>query len=176
MAVQEEPKTKKQPEYLEDLPGVGPATAQRLRELGFNTAKELEAAGIGEKKALEVVRAARMGMELSFIHADELLKMRQNISKLSTGSKSIDTLLEGGLESQTITEFYGEFGSGKSQMCHQLCVNVQLPVERGGLSGEALYIDTENTFRPERIIKMAQHLGLDPNEAIKNMVKDRGHS
>jgi len=178
MAVQEDPKLKKQAEYLEDLPGVGPATAQRLRELGFNTveslatatAKELEAAGIGEKKALEVVRAARRGMEFSFIHADELLKMRQSISRLSTGSKSIDTLLEGGLESQTITEFYGEFGSGKSQMCHQLCVNVQLPQERGGLSGGALYIDTENTFRAERIIKMAQHLGLDPNEVNKNII------
>lgn len=178
MAVQEEPKPKKQAECLEDLPGVGPATAQRLREMGFNTveslatatAKELEAAGIGEKKALEVVRAARCGMELSFIHADELLRMRQNVTRLSTGSKAIDGLLEGGLESQTITEFYGEFGSGKSQMCHQLCVNVQLPQERGGLSGAALYIDTENTFRGERIIKMAQHLGLDPNEVIKNII------
>lgn len=178
MAVQEEPKPKKQAECLEDLPGVGPATAQRLREMGFHTveslatatAKELEAAGIGEKKALEVVRAARNGMELSFIHADELLKMRQNITRLTTGSKGIDGLLEGGLESQTITEFYGEFGSGKSQMCHQLCVNVQLPQERGGLSGAALYIDTENTFRTERIIKMAQHLGLDPNEVVKNII------
>jgi len=178
MAVPEEPKQKKQAENIEDLPGVGPATAQRLRELGFHTVeslatattKELESAGIGEKKALEVVRAARNGMELSFIHADELLKMRQNISRLTTGSKSIDSLLEGGLESQTITEFYGEFGSGKSQMCHQLCVNVQLPQERGGLSGGALYIDTENTFRTERIIKMAQHAGLDPNEVIKNII------
>ena len=178
MAVQEEPKPKKQPEYLEDLPGVGPATAQRLREMGFNTveslatatSKELEAAGIGEKKALEVVRAARCGMELSFIHADELLKLRQNVSRLTTGSKAIDGLLEGGLESQTITEFYGEFGSGKSQMCHQLCVNVQLPQERGGLNGGALYIDTENTFRTERVSKMAQHLGMDPNETMKNII------
>jgi DNA repair protein RadA len=178
MAVEETPKPKKQCEILEDLPGVGPATAQRLRELGFNTveslatatANELEAAGIGEKKALEIVRAARGGMELSFIHADELLKMRQNILRLSIGSKAIDALLDGGLESQTITEFYGEFGSGKSQICHQLCVNAQLPIERGGLAGAALYIDTENTFRTERIIKMAEHLGLDPNEVVKNII------
>jgi len=175
---EEEVKPKKQCEILEDLPGIGPATAQRLRELGFNTveslatatARELEAAGIGEKKALDVVRAARGGMELSFIRADELLKMRQNILRLTIGSKTIDTLLEGGLETQTITEFYGEFGSGKSQICHQLCINVQLPSERGGLAGGALYIDTENTFRTERIVKMAEHLGLDPDEAVRNII------
>jgi DNA repair protein RadA len=175
---EQETKPKKHYEILEDLPGIGPATAQRLRELGFHTiealatatSRELEAAGVGEKKALEVIRAARSGMELSFIRADELMKMRQNILRLSTGSKAIDNLLEGGLETQTITEFFGEFGSGKSQICHQLCVNVQLPPERGGLSGGALYIDTENTFRTERIVKMAEHLGLDPNEAVRNII------
>jgi len=82
----------------------------------------------------------------------------------------LDELLGGGLETQTITEFYGEYGSGKSQTCHQLCVNVQLPPERGGLGGAALYIDTENTFRTERIIQMAQHLGLNPDEVVKNII------
>lgn len=174
----EETKTKKHYEILEDLPGIGPTTAQRLRELGFHTVeslatattRELEAAGVGEKKALEVIRAARSGMELSFIRADELMKMRQNVLRLTTGSKAIDNLLEGGLETQTIIEFFGEFGSGKSQICHQLCVNVQLPPERGGLAGGALYIDTENTFRTERIVKMAEHLGLDSNEVVRNII------
>ena len=139
----------KQYERLEDLPGVGPATAQKLRELGFNTVeslataaiKELEPAGIGEKKALDIIRAARSTLSLSFIRADELLKMRQNVQRLTSGSKAIDEILGGGLETQTITEVYGEYGSGKSQICHQLCVNVQLPVERGGLGGGALYVD-----------------------------------
>jgi len=79
-------------------------------------------------------------------------------------------LLGGGLETQTITEFYGEFGSGKSQICMQLCVNVQLPRERGGLEGGALYIDTEHTFRTERIIQMAKHVGLDPKEVVQNII------
>ena len=79
-------------------------------------------------------------------------------------------MLGGGLETQTITEFYGEYGSGKSQICHQLCVNVQLPPERGGLDGAALYVDTENTFRLERIVQMANHLGLDPDEVVKNII------
>jgi DNA repair protein RadA len=82
----------------------------------------------------------------------------------------MNELLGGGLETQTITEFYGEYGSGKSQMCHQLCVNVQLPPEQGGLGGGALYIDTENTFRTERIVQMSQHLGLDPEEVSKNII------
>jgi len=165
-------------ESLEDLPGVGPATAQKLRELGFHTieslatatARELEPAGIGEKKALEIIRLARSSITLSFIRADELLRMRQNILRLTTGSRELDDLLGGGLETQTITELYGEYGSGKSQVCHQLCVNVQLPPERGGLSGGALYIDTENTFRTERIVQMAEHLGLDPQEVVKNII------
>ena len=170
----------KRPKYLtiEDIPGIGPATARRLYDLGFHTVealamatvRELEQAGIGEKKAFEIINAARSSISLSFIRADELLRQRQNILRLTTGSKKLDQLLGGGLETQTITEFYGEYGSGKSQIAHQLCVNVQLPPERGGLNGGALYIDTENTFRTERIVQMAKHLGLDPNEVVKNII------
>ena len=179
MAVEEEVKTQKRKyEHLEDLPGVGPATAQKMRELGFNTvesiataaARELESAGIGEKKALEIIRTARSSLSLSFIRADELLKLRQTVLRLTTGSKTLDELLGGGLETQTITEFYGEYGSGKSQVCHQLCVNVQLPPEHGGLNSGVLYIDTENTFRTERIVQMAQNLGLDPESVMKNII------
>ena len=174
----EAPPEKRKYEHLEDLPGVGPATAQKLQELGFHTvesigtatARELESAGVSEKRALEVIHAARSSMALSFIRADELLQTRQNVLRLTTGSRAMDELLGGGLETQTITEFYGEYGSGKSQLCHQMCVNVQLPPERGGLGGGALYIDTENTFRTERIVQMAQNLGLNPNEVAKNII------
>ena len=183
MAVEEEEEkevstTEKKYEHLEDLPGVGPATAQKLRELGFNTVeslatatiKELDPAGIGEKKAADLIRVARSSISVSFIRADELLKQRQNVARLTTGSKAIDEILGGGLETQTITEFYGEYGSGKSQLCHQMCVNVQLSPEKGGLSGGALYVDTENTFRTERIVQMAQHLGLNLEEVVKNII------
>jgi DNA repair protein RadA len=169
---------KKKYEFIEDLPGVGPATAQKLRELGYHTveslamatARELEPIGVGEKKGFAIIEAARSALGVSFIRADELLKMRQNVLRLTTGSRALDNILDGGLETQTITEFYGEYGSGKSQICHQLCVNVQLPPERGGLNGSALYVDTENTFRLERIVQMSKHLGLEPEKVVKNII------
>ena len=130
-------------EFIEDIPGVGPATAEKLKEMGFHTVeslatatiKELTQAGVGEKQSAKVIAEARDGLALSFIRADELIKMRQNVKRLSTGSKQLDELLGGGLETQTITEFYGEYGVGKSILCHQLAVNVQLPEDKGGLNG-----------------------------------------
>lgn len=168
---------KKRYDTLEDL-DIGSAMTKKLRELGFNTvenlamatAKDLDAAGMNKKNAEKLIRKARQSMPLPFIRGDELVKMRKNVHRLTTGSSMLDKLLGGGIESQSITEFYGEYGSGKSQICHQLCVNVQLPTEQGGLDGAALYIDTENTFRTERIFQMAQSLGLDPEEAIKKII------
>ncbi len=170
--------SKKKYEFIEDLPGVGPATSQKLRDLGYHTveslamatARELEPVGVSEKKAFQIIGAARSSIGISFVRADELYKMRQTVLRLSSGSKAMDKILNGGLETQTITEFYGEYGSGKSQICHQLCVNVQLPPERGGLNGAALYVDTENTFRLERIVQMSKHLGLDPEQTVKNII------
>jgi DNA repair protein RadA len=172
------PPAAKKYEFIEDIPGVGPATSQKLRDLGYHTveslamatARELEPMGVSEKKAFQIIGAARSSLGISFVRADELYKMRQTVLRLTTGSHAVDKMVDGGLETQTITEFYGEYGSGKSQFCHQLCVNVQLPPERGGLNGAALYVDTENTFRLERIIQMAKHLGLDPEQVVKNII------
>ncbi|HDH45474.1 MAG TPA: DNA repair and recombination protein RadA, partial [Thermococcus sp.] len=105
-----------------------------------------------------------------FITAKELVERQKEVLRLTTGSKKLDELLGGGVESQSITEFYGEFGSGKSQICHQLAVNVQLPREKGGLNGTALYIDTEATFRPQRIAEMARAVGLDPDTALEKII------
>ena len=174
----EKPEEKTQYERIEDIPGVGPATAEKLRELGFHTVeslatatiKELQPTGIGEKQAAKIISEARNSLSLSFIRADELMKMKENVRKLSTGSRALDELLGGGLETQIITEFYGEYGVGKSILSHQLCVNVQLPPERGGLAGNALFLDTEQTFRPEWIIRMAEHVGFDVNQAAQNII------
>ena len=168
---------KKRYDCLEDLE-IGSAMSKKLRELGFHTvenlamatAKELEQTGMNKKNVEKLIRKARLSMPLQFIRGDELVKMRQTVLRLTTGSSMLDKLLGGGVESQSITEFYGEYGSGKSQICHQLCVNVQLPPEQGGLGGAALYIDTENTFRTERIFQMSKNVGLDPEDALKNII------
>jgi DNA repair protein RadA len=180
----DEPEKQRQYEAIEDLPGVGPATAEKLRELGFQTVeslaiatvRELVPAGIGEKQAAKIISEARNSIALTFMRADELMKMRQDVQRLTTGSKAIDELVGGGLETQTITEFYGEYGVGKSILCHQLAVNVQLPYEKGGLNGSALYIDTENTFRPEWIIRMAEPLGLDPHETAQKIIYSEAYN
>lgn len=83
------------------------------------------------------------------------------MGKVTTSSKNFDELLGGGMETQAIVELYGEFGCGKTQVAHQMAVNVQLPVEMGGLNGSVIIIDTENTFRPERIDQMVK--GLPPH-------------
>ena len=191
MTAEKEPQTssgsanqEKRYEVLEDLPGVGPATSKKLKEMGFHTieslatatARELEPAGIGEKKALDIIRLSRTGIKLPFVRADELLKQRQDITRLSTSSMVLDDLFGGGLETQTITEFYGAYGSGKSQIGFQLVVNVQLPKSKGGLGGDAVFIDTEGTFRPERIEQIAKALGLDPKNVLKKIYVARAFS
>ena len=165
-------------ELIEDIPGVGPATAEKLRELGFNTVeslatatvKELAQAGVGEKQAAKIITVARDSIATSFVRADELMRMRQNLLRLSMTSKQLDELVGGGLESQTITEFYGEYGSGKSQICHTLSVLVQQPHESGGLEGGAIYVDTEGTFRPERIAEIAEARGFDSAAVLDRII------
>lgn len=170
------------PRELTDLPGVGPATAEKLMEAGFRTFEAIAVAspqelaavtGLSVSIAQRIIAAAREALDIGFKTADEIYERRLKVAKLTTGSSNLDKLLGGGVETQTITEFYGEFGTGKTQICHQLCVNVQLPRERGGLEGRALYIDSEGTFRPERIIAMARALGLNPHEALKNIIVAR---
>ncbi|MBU7016587.1 MAG: DNA repair and recombination protein RadA [Theionarchaea archaeon] len=164
---------------IEDLPGIGPKTAEKLRESGYKTVEKIavasprdlsELAEIGETIAAKIIEAAKEMAEVGgFITAEELAEKRESLGHITTGSKDLDELLGGGIETQAITEVFGEFGSGKSQLGHQLCVNVQLPPERGGMSAGAIFIDTENTFRPQRIIQMAQGLELDSSEVLKTI-------
>ncbi|TMI43059.1 DNA repair and recombination protein RadA [Candidatus Bathyarchaeota archaeon] len=171
-------------EVVEDLPGVGPSTSEKLKELGFHTieslatatVRELVPAGIGEKQAAKIIAEARDSISLSFVRADELMKMKANVRRLTTGSKAFDGLIGGGLETQTITEVYGEYGVGKSILCHQLAINVQLPVDKGGLDGGALYLDTEQTFRPEWIVRMAKTAGLEPTDVAQRIIYSEAYN
>jgi len=169
---------------LENLPGIGEQTAQKLREAGFCTIDAIAAAnlddlgelGISTAKALKMVEAARDQYNVQFHTAAELLEQRKDIAKLTTGSKAFDTMLGGGIETRSITETYGAFGSGKSQVSMQLAVNVQLPTEKGGLAGKAVIIDSEGSFRPERVKQMAETAGLDPEEALSNIQVARAYT
>ncbi len=164
---------------IEELPGVGPATAEKLRDAGYvdlmaiavESPKTLaEVCEIGEASAVKIIAAAKQAADVGgFESGDVILERRKNVHKLTSGSKAFDELMGGGLETQSIVEFFGEFGSGKTQMCFQLAVNATLPEEKGGLDGEVIVIDTENTFRPERIVQMATALDLDPEEILKKI-------
>ena len=165
---------------LETLPGVGPATAEKLSESGYDSYQSLAVAGpgelsasadIGENTAADIVQAAREAADIGdFETGTQVLERREQIGKLSFQVPEVDDLLGGGVETQSITEVYGEFGSGKSQITHQLAVNVQLPTEVGGLRGSAIFVDSEDTFRPERIDDMVR--GLD-DDVIAATLEDR---
>ncbi|MFH1721322.1 MAG: DNA repair and recombination protein RadA [Candidatus Altiarchaeota archaeon] len=163
---------------IKDLPGVGPTTAEKLEEAGYGnveaiataTVGTLQELGIGPSAAEKMIAAAKEkakeGLTKGFESGLEVLEKRKLVGKITTNSKELNSLLGGGIETQAITELFGKFGTGKTQIAHQAAITVQLPVEEGGLNGGAIYIDTENTFRPERIIDMAKGLGLDPDETL----------
>ena len=163
---------------IEDLPGVGAATAEKLREAGYDNFIALavaspgslaDAAGVGEVAARKIINTARDKLEIGFESGDVLLKKREDVIRLTTKSNALDSLLGGGFESGAIYECFGEFGSSKSQIAHQLAVTVQLPRDKGGADGTAIFIDGESTFRPERIVQIAKGLGLDPIKVLKNI-------
>lgn len=172
-------------EDLEDLPGIGPATSERLKNAGYKdvasiasaTPHELAEVGdFGVEAAKKAIEAAKSSLEIGFETADQVHERRKNIGRIKTGSKELDELLGGGVETQSITEFFGRFSSGKSQVGFQLAVNAQKSVENGGLGGKVIFIDTESTFRPDRLMQLAEAQGLDPNEVLKNIYIQRAEN
>lgn len=164
-----------------DLPGVGAATAEKLMAVGYSDlmsiavatpAEIVDATGMGEALAKKLIAVARSSLEMGFESGDELLRRRDNVIKITTGSNALNQLVGGGFETGAITECFGEFGSGKTQIAHMLAVNAQL------ISDDAVtvYIDTENTFRPERIKQFAKGAGLDPEKVLKNIQVARAYN
>ncbi len=179
MAKKDDSEGKVQDPKLTDLPGIGPAVAAKLDSAGIfdlmtlatKTPKELaDIAGVGDGVARKAIQAAREMLDLGFVDGMEYAKKRENIIHITTGSKNFDQLLGGrGVESKAITEAYGAYGSGKTQVGLSLAVNVQLPKEQGGADGKAVFIDTEGTFRPERIRSIANKMGADSDKVLKNI-------
>jgi DNA repair protein RadA len=178
-------KTEQKELTVSDLPGVGPSTAEKLAVAGIDTllavavaslGKLVTESGVSESVARKMIQAARDMMDMGFETADVIMEKRKNISKIKTGSDAFDEVMGGGFETNAITECYGEFGSGKTQVGHQLAVNVQKPIDQGGYESKVIYIDTENTFRPERILQMAKKAGLDPDQCLKNIKIARAYN
>jgi DNA repair protein RadA len=169
---------------IQDIEGVGPTTAKKLKEAGIVSVMDLAvtsadelAVDINSSKdtaATFIMAAQRLLresniLEKEFVTAESALEKRKSLMRCSTGSRSLDELLLGGIETQAVTEFYGEFGSGKSQICHTLAAIAPQPKESGGLNGGVIYIDTEGTFRPERLNQIARARELEPSHVLKNV-------
>jgi DNA repair protein RadA len=171
---QRDAKQEKKELTLYDLPGVGAATAEKLIASGYSDLMSIatappselvDATGMGDALAKKLIAIARASLEMGFETGEELLRRREQVIKLSTGSQALDALMGGGFETAAITECFGEYGSGKTQIGHTLAVRVQKQIP----GSVVVYIDTENTFRPERIIQLAEAEGMDPNEVLKNI-------
>ena len=164
---------------LEDLPGIGETTAEKLRSAGVSSLEQVavksphelaELTGISVEAAKKAVQAAQESTTINYETGEAILEKRKEIGRITTGSKDLDELIGGGIETNAITEAYGKFSSGKSQIAFQLAVNVQLPKKDGGMEGSVLFIDTEGTFRPERIAGMATAAGLDSKKILENII------
>ncbi len=156
------------------LPGVGAAAAEKLESSGFtdmmsigvaSPGELIELTGMTDAAARKVIKAARECLHMGFETGDVLLERRKQVYKITSGTTAIDELMGGGFESGAITECYGEFGSGKTQIGHVLCVNAI----KAHPDATVVYIDTENTFRPERIEQLCIGVGLDPLETLKHI-------
>jgi DNA repair protein RadA len=176
---------------LDSLEGVGPVTTRKLSDAGVHNVMDLivrgpveiaEITGMEKDTAEKIVNKARQHLvdggviAKHFTSASEIYKHRQSIGKITTGTNCLDTLFDGGLETQALTEVYGEFGCGKTQFAHTMSVMVQKSKEEGGLEGSVLYIDTENTFRPERIVSIAQAHEMDPEKVLDNIIVARAYN
>jgi len=162
--------------------GITSADIKKLEEGGFRTVESVAYApkknllsikGVSENKVDKLKSLASTLVPMGFTTATEMHRQRQEIIELTTGSKELDKLLDGGIETGSITELFGEFRTGKTQLCHQLCVTCQLPLDEKGGEGKALYIDTEGTFRPERLMAIAERYGLNPEDVLDNVAYAR---
>ena len=181
----EEKKEEKKP-TIEDVPGIGPKTAEKLREAGYDSVESIATAApqdlgdiaqISEGTCSKIINEARKMTSIDrFISADKVMERRESVGHITSGSKNLDELIGGGFETQAVMEVFGEFGSGKSQIAHHLAVSVQLPEEKGGMDACCVFIDTENTFRPERIVQIAEAHDLEPKEVLAKIHYGRAYN
>ncbi len=173
---------------LTNVKGVGPEKSRKLMSAGYGTVESIAFSsprdismdtGIPEDTVRAIITAAKMivrskestkgGKLVEILSGKDAKKILGSMDHITTGLKGLDQILGGGIETCAVSEFYGPAKAGKTQICHQLCVTVQLPKEAGGLEAPALYIDTERTMKYEHIKSVAERFGLDPDMASDNV-------
>jgi DNA repair protein RadA len=169
------------------LKGIGDGTAKKFEKNGITTVEQLfvipppkvaEMLGIDNDSAVELFKKARSVYDDSPVFQSGLEAKDEDdeLEKISTGTKALDKLFTGGIETSATTEIYGEFGCGKTQFCHTMAVRVQLPKEKGGLDGKCVWIDSEGTFEPTRIESISKSLKLDEKEALGNIIRAKAYN
>lgn len=185
--IQEEEEEAFGPMLVQELEkhGVSSADVKKLQEAGFYTVESIVYAprkklcdikGISEAKADKILLEGFKLVPTGFTTATEMHLKRSQLIQITTGSKELDKLLNGGIETGSITELFGEFRTGKSQLCHTLAVTAQLPINNGGAEGKCLFIDTEGTFRPERLMAVAERFGLQGRDVLDNVTYARAYN
>lgn len=162
--------------------GINASDIQKLKGSGIYTVNTVQSTtrrnlvkikGLSEVKVEKIKEAANKLVKVGFVPATVQMDLRQKVISISTGSKQLDSILGGGIMTMSITEVFGEFRCGKTQMSHTLCVTAQLPKSMGGGEGKVAFIDTEGTFRPERIKQIAERYDLDPDSCLENITYAR---
>lgn len=167
--------------------GVARVDISKLKAGGYHTIeaiahstlkKLMDVKGISEQKAMKLKEIIKTNQLVSsgFLTAAAKLDITKDIIMLSTGSTELDGMLCGGIETGSLTEVFGEFRTGKTQLCHTLCVTCQRPLDQGGAEGRAIYVDTEGTFRPQKLIAIAERFGMNPEEVLENVICARAHN
>ncbi|KAI9245218.1 Rad51-domain-containing protein [Phascolomyces articulosus] len=165
--------------------GIAAGDVKKLKEVGFFTVESiayspkkslLTIKGLSEAKVDKILKEASNMVDLGFTTAMEVHHRRNEMIHITTGSKELDKVLGGGIETGSITELFGEFRTGKTQLCHTLAVTCQLPISQGGGEGRCLYIDTEGTFRPSRILAAAQRFKLSTEDTLNNIACARAYN
>ncbi|KAF9169348.1 recombinase rad51 [Entomortierella chlamydospora] len=171
-------------EKLEEC-GIQAADVKKLKDAGYYTVESiaftpkktlLTIKGISEAKADKILTEASRLIPMGFTTATEFHERRSGMLQITTGSAELDKLLGGGIETGAITELFGEFRTGKSQICHMLAVTCQLPTAMNGGEGKCLYIDTEGTFRPERLLSISERYNMKGDEVLDNVAYARAYN
>ncbi|XP_065437084.1 meiotic recombination protein DMC1/LIM15 homolog isoform X1 [Chrysemys picta bellii] len=165
--------------------GINVADIKKLKSVGICTVKGIQMTtrralcnvkGLSEAKVDKIKEAANKLIEPGFLTAFEYSEKRKMVFHITTGSQEFDKLLGGGIESMAITEAFGEFRTGKTQLAHTLCVTAQLPGADRYTGGKIIFIDTENTFRPDRLRDIADRFNVDHDAVLDNVLYARAYT